>query len=176
MNEKLALLLTSVRSHITLTNMLLVTILVLVFSGFYISAPQFKNFIDNIGYSTKAERVGTATFICTYGKLTKEEYESRIDELNKQIEAEKLKDKLLNMDLITLKVDLESLQRESYLTTKKEDIDVIRTRKFRFGFTTYDSYGYAGEIPKDGMDHKCKCEKTGIGGLCEWKPINKVDN
>ena len=141
--------------------------------SFYISSREFRFYIDDLGYSSKTERVGTATFSCTYGKLSKDEYEKKIDELNRQIAQEELKGKLLNIDLIHLKTERNMLQKEGYLTTKTESVGVIRTRKYRFGFITKELFSYAEEEPKDNLYRKCKCEGMIKNGLCEWKPFEK---
>ena len=166
-------LLSKMKPYITLTNILLFIVLITILKGFYISSREFRLYIDSLGYSSKSERVGTATFSCTYGKLSKEEYEKKINELDRQIAREELKGKLLNIDIIRLKTKRDLLQKEGYLTTKTESVDVIRTRKYRFGFMLKELFSYVKEEPKDNLYRKCKCEGMIKNGICEWEPFKK---
>lgn len=171
--NKITKLLLKIKPHVTLTNILLFLILITIIKGFYISSREFRFFIDNLGYSSRSEHIGSATFSCTYGKLSKDEYEEKIDELNKQIVREESEGKLLNIDLIHLKTEKDMLQREGYLTTKTESVEVIKTRDYRFGIRTNVRFEYAKEEPKNDLYRKCKCEGIVKNGICEWKPLEK---
>lgn len=161
----------SLKKHFPLTNALLLLILLTIIYCFYITSPVFKSKIDRLGYSSKSEIVGVSSFSCIYGKLTKEDYENKLKEINEKIKREELKNKLINMDLYSLKSELSNLKREGFLTQNIESVRVTRLTTYRFGIKTQEIYKYIGEEPKNGLNKKCNCEGSIKNGLCEWKTI-----
>lgn len=137
-------------SRLSLTNVLLSSILLVVYFGFYYGSDRFRLAIHSIGVSYIHQKY-SKNFTCITGNLSQREYESiknemRVDIASKEAEA-KIKYGTINTnELIKLRLEYVGLIGARPISYEKLSIYCTRLIKYMFGRKVFESET-CGEIP-----------------------------